>query len=107
MTNSQKTENKMPAYMVAFVRVEDLETYNREYLEKATPIITRHGGVPLAVSDNPTPLEGSIPKGKMVIVEFPSLENAEAFYNDPAYQPLKKERNQVSQSDAVLFERGF
>ena len=96
-----------PAYMVAFVRVNDFETYNREYLEKATPLIIKYGGVPIAVSENPITLEGKLPEGKLVIVEFPSMQAAKAFYNDPEYQPLKEARKKVSSSDAVLLERGF
>lgn len=92
---------------MAFVRVEDYETYEKEYLEKATPIIAQYEGVPLAVSENPLLIEGNLPKGKLVIVEFPSKEAAESFYNDPEYQPLKKVRNTVSTSDAVIFEKGL
>ena len=107
MTSSQKTENKIPAFLLAFVRVEDFDTYNREYLEKASPIIMRHGGLPVAVSENPLTLEGTIPNGKLVIVEFPSMKEAKDFNSDPEYQPLKEIRSQVSKSDAVMFERGF
>jgi len=107
MTTLKKTENKMPAFFLAFVRVEDFETYNKEYLEKATPLIAKYGGVPVSVSESPTLLEGTMPEGKLVIVEFPSQQLAKNFYNDPAYQPLKKIRKQVSKSDAVMFERGF
>ena len=100
-------QTETPAYLMAFVRVQDFDTYNKEYLEKATPIIMRHGGKPIAVSENPTLIEGKLPKGKLVIVEFPSMKAAEGFYNDPEYQPLIKVRNRVSKSDAMLFERGF
>jgi len=105
-TNSAE-QKIMPAYLLAFVRVEDYKTYKSEYLDKATPIITRYGGVPIAVSESLLLLEGSLPKGKLVIVKFPSMNAAEDFYSDPEYQPLKKVREQVSESDAILFERGF
>lgn len=80
-------ERKIPAYMLAFVRVEDYETF--------------------AVADNPEPIEGTLPKGRLVILEFPSKQDAEGFYNDPEYQPLKKIRKQMSESDSTIFERGF
>ena len=107
MTNSQKTVNKVPAFIVAFVRVNDYETYNNEYLTKAVPIIGRYGGVPIAISEKPTAMEGKLPEGKLVIVEFPSMKDAQDFYNDPEYQPLKAARLKVSSSDAVIFEKGF
>ena len=97
----------MKAYMMAFVRVEDMETYKTEYLEKAPKIMARYGGVPVAMSENPTTIEGSLPEGKLVIVEFPSEQAANDFYNDPEYQPLIEIRNKVSSSDAVIFEKGI
>jgi len=107
MTTLDKTETKMPAYMVAFVRVEDQEAFNSIYLEKAAKLVERHGGTTIAVADNPPTIEGTLPKGRLVILEFPSMEHAENFYNDPEYQPLKEARMQISQSDSTLFERGF
>ncbi len=107
MTTLEKTETKMPAYMVAFVRVENQEAFNRVYLEEAAKIVERHGGITIAVADNPPTIEGTLPKGRLVILEFPSMKHAESFYNDPEYQPLKKARMQISQSDSALFERGF
>lgn len=83
-------EYKMPAYMLAFVRVEDYDTFNREYLEKAVQIVSKHGGVTFAVADNSPVIEGSLPEGRLVILEFPSKEDAEGFYDEPDY-----------------FERGF
>lgn len=97
----------MKAYMLAFVRVNDMETFNREYIEKAVPIVQRHGGVTVAVDENPSTIEGSVPEGRVVIVEFDSKQAAEGFYNDPDYQSIKAWRQQVSESDSIIFERGF
>lgn len=97
----------MKAYMLAFVRVNDLETFNREYIEKAVPIVQRHGGETVAVDENPIAIEGTVPGGRVVIVEFPTKQDAENFYNDPEYQPIKKWRQQCSESDSVIMERGF
>ena len=79
----------MKAYMLAFVRVNDLETFNREYIENAVPIVERHGGITVAVDENPSIIEGIVPGGRVVIVEFPSKVAAEGFYNDPDYQAIK------------------
>ncbi len=51
----------MTAYIIAFVRFQDLEAYNREYLAAAHPIVTRHGGTALVVSENIRVLEGTFP----------------------------------------------
>lgn len=100
-------DKTMKAYMLAFVRVNDLEAFNREYMEKAVPIVERHGGVTVAVDENPLALEGTLPKGRVVILEFDSKKAAENFYNDPDYQPIKAWRHQVSDSDSIILEKGF
>lgn len=97
----------MKAYMLAFVRVNDLETFNKEYIEKAVPIMQRHGGVTVAVDENPLTIEGTIPEGRVVIVEFPTKEAAKGFYDDPDYQEIKKWRQKVSESDSIILEKGF
>lgn len=97
----------MKAYMLAFVRVNDLETFNKEYIEKAVPIVQRHGGVTVAVDENPLTIEGTMPEGRVVIVEFPTKEAAKGFYDDPDYQEIKKWRQKVSESDSIILEKGF
>jgi len=97
----------MKAYMITFVRFQDFEAYQREYITEAHAILTAHGGKALAVNEERTTLEGALPKGRVVIVEFGSKADAEAFYNDPAYQPLKKIRHQYAQCDSIIIEQGF
>ncbi|MGB0870046.1 MAG: DUF1330 domain-containing protein [Flavobacteriales bacterium] len=46
-------------------------------------------------------------KRKIVSLKFPTLKDGESIYNDPEYQPLKKARKMISQSDSTLFENGF
>jgi uncharacterized protein (DUF1330 family) len=97
----------MKAYMITFVRFSNLEAYNREYIKPAHEILTRHGGVAIAVSDDMKVIEGTMPEGRTVIVEFPSMAHAEAFYSDPEYQPFKKIRQEYTQCDSGIIEKGF
>ena len=97
----------MKAYMIAFVRINDLETFNRNYMAKAVPIVQRHGGVTIAVDEHPTTIEGNLPEGRVVILEFDSKQAAQNFHNDPEYQPIKAWRQQVSDSDSIIIEKGF
>lgn len=103
MNNSNPNIAK-PTLMVAFVRTEDQEKMNEIYLSKAVKMVEKHQGKTVAVSDSPIVLEGEFPKGRMVILEFPTLEHAQGFYNDPDYQPLKQARRKISDSDSVLIE---
>lgn len=97
----------MPAYMLTFVRIQDPEAHQRDYLAKAHSILVKHGGKALAVTDNVDVHEGTMPEGRVVLVEFPSKEHAEAFYSDPDYQPLKALRSKFLDADMAIFEQGF
>jgi len=50
-------------------------------------------------------LEGTAPDvNTMIVVEFPSMEQAKAWYEDPDYQKLVRLRQTGSQADFVLIE---
>lgn len=97
----------MPAYLLSFIRAEDVETHGRDYLPHAHVILEKHGGKALSVTDQFDTWEGSLPEGRLVLVEFPSKEDAESFYADPDYQPFKAIRHKISSSDAILFDSGM
>lgn len=94
----------MPAYILTFIRVDDAEAHARDYMPYAHPLLTKYGGKPLAVTEHFDTWEGSLPDGRLVLVEFPSKNDADAFYDDPEYQPYKELRKKISSSDTVLFE---
>lgn len=104
---TKQEEMIMSAFIMAFVRTHDLEGYNNEYAPAAFPLVMKHGGQPLIMTENVEVIEGSMPEGRLVIVEFPSVENAKAFYADPEYQPLIKIRQKYTDSDSAIFDRGF
>jgi len=94
----------MPAYLLTFIRVDDTEVHTKDYLPHAHPILVRHGGKALAVTDDVETWEGALPEGRLVLVEFPTKAHADAFYADPEYQPFKTLRQSISSSDSVLFD---
>lgn len=74
----------MTAYWIGRVRVTDPDGYG-EYAKRAGPAIEKHGGRFLARGGRTVTLEGDeYPRN--VVVEFPSVEAAEACYNSPEYQ---------------------
>jgi uncharacterized protein (DUF1330 family) len=74
----------MVAYWIGRVRVTDPESYAK-YGALAGPAIEKHGGRFLARGGRTVTLEGDeYPRN--VVVEFPSVEAAEACYNSPEYQ---------------------
>ena len=87
----------MAAYIIGLGRSEPRGTAWREaYLPKTAALIAKHGGKVLVGGNAPQALmalEGAAkPLLSVVIVEFPSLEHAQAFHNDPDYAPLQQLR---------------
>lgn len=74
----------MTAYWIARVNVTDEAAYG-EYAKRAGPAIAKHGGRFLARAGRFITLEGAeYPRN--VVVEFPSVEAAQACYSSPEYQ---------------------
>src|SRR5262245_2344066 len=93
----QQEMSDMAAYIIGLRRSEPQGTaWGAAYLPKAAALIAKHGGKVLSGGNAPSALmalEGAAtPPLSVVIVEFPSLAHAQAFYNDPDYAPLKRLR---------------
>jgi uncharacterized protein (DUF1330 family) len=74
----------MPAYWMTRVSVTDEAAYG-EYARRAGPAIEKHGGRFLARGGRFVTLEGAeYPRN--VLVEFPSVEAAQACYDSPEYR---------------------
>lgn len=75
----------MSAYVIATVEVTDPQAYER-YKVAAAEAIARHGGRYLARGGRVETLEGEPRGGRVVVVEFASLEAAQRWYHSPEYQ---------------------
>jgi len=77
---------KMPAYMIAMREgpVRDSQAM-AEYQARAGAIPGNWHLVPRVVYGAVEALEGKAPDG-VVILEFPTMDEAKAWYNSPAYQ---------------------
>src|SRR5215470_1904461 len=93
----QEEARDMAAYIIGLRRSAPRDTaWLKEYLPKTAALIAKHGGKPL-IGGNTTPrllaLEGAgEPPLGVVMLEFPSLEQAQAWHDDPDYAPLKQMR---------------
>jgi uncharacterized protein (DUF1330 family) len=74
----------VPAYIVARVEVLDQERF-RIYQQLATASVERFGGRFLVRGGSMVKLEGSWDSPRMVVVEFPSLEQATRWYRSREY----------------------
>jgi len=76
----------MSAYVIAQFDVHDIDMYY-DYSSKILPALKDFGGRILAANDAEI-REGSIPHLRTIVGEFPSLEQARAWYDSDAYQAI-------------------
>jgi len=81
----------MAAYIVAHVEVKDLDAY-REYMRHTPRVIQKFGGRFIARGGEMVTLEGPEETLRVVLIEFPSMEQAKAFYKSTEYAQTKKLR---------------
>ena len=93
----------MAAYVIADVEVTDLAGYD-EYRKGVPATIAAHGGRYLARGGAVQVLEGDWIPRRAVILEFPSLERARAWYDSPEYRPLREMRARASNSRLVIID---
>lgn len=81
----------MAAYMI-FVREKTLDNSELEtYQSKVPPSLEGHSIEVLAAYGRHVTLEGPDIEG-VVVARFPTLEEAQAWYNSPAYQEAAQHR---------------
>ena len=90
-------------YAVILLDVADQKTYAR-YATMATEMEARHGGRALVAGEAVEGVEGEWPAPRTVVLEFPSIEEARAWYNDPDYQQLIPLRRKATDSCVLLIE---
>jgi uncharacterized protein (DUF1330 family) len=73
-----------------------------EYRQKVAPLIAQFGGRYIVRGGDVRRLEGSLPIRRLVVLEFPSADAAQRFYDSPEYQPILKIRLASTKSDVVL-----
>jgi uncharacterized protein (DUF1330 family) len=77
----------MSAYVVVQESVTDQAMFDA-YRKDVMPTIAAHGGRFIVRGGAMTVLEGEWPLPRLVILEFPSRQAAEAWYRSPAYQKI-------------------
>ena len=93
----------MRAYLIANIHVQDAERY-KEYVASVPALIAKHGGQYRVRGGEAQALEGQWTPDRLIILEFPDRAAALAFYNDPAYEPLKALRQAITDSSLVVVD---
>ena len=79
-----------PVFLVAEVEVTDLEGYMKEYVPLVQKSLEASGGRVLAAGQNVTPIEGTPPKGRVVIMQWDSLDQIKAWHDSAQYKEDRK-----------------
>jgi uncharacterized protein (DUF1330 family) len=91
----------MTAYLIANLDIHDPDTFAR-YREQVTPLIAKFGGRYLIRGGDVQTKEGDLGLKRLVVLEFPDMKAAEAFYGSPEYQPIMQLRLRSATSALVL-----
>ncbi len=90
----------MAAYLLVDCKVTDASR-SEEYKRLAPPAIARYGGRYLARGGETIVLEGGWQPNRVVVLEFPSLEQAQAFYDSPEYVAARAARKGAAQMNII------
>jgi uncharacterized protein (DUF1330 family) len=92
-----------PAYVVVQIAIEDPVAYE-QYKALAPPSIAAYGGRYVVRGGASEVLEGSWQPSRLVLLEFPSVASARAWWDSPEYAPAKALRQRCARTEMLVIE---
>ena len=92
---STDSDSSRKGYAIFIEAIADWESYLNEYLPPAAETVDAHGGTLAVWNKEPEVIEGEWDHNMTVVLEFPSVEDAHAWYNDPAYEEVRPIRHEA------------
>lgn len=93
----------MPAYVILDIEVLDPETYAR-YRELGPAAVAAYGGKYLARGGSVESLEGAWHPGRLVILQFPTMEAGRAWWASSEYAAAKALRQASTRTEMILID---
>ena len=93
----------MSVYVINNMNIHDPDAYRR-YLRGFKPVFEKYGGSVLAVQNAPTPLEGSWPYERTVLLSFPSRAAFDAWVGSDEYQAIAVYRRAGTTSNVIVLD---
>jgi uncharacterized protein (DUF1330 family) len=93
----------MAAYLVAEVTVHDNDGF-AQYRDMAPPSVAAYGGKYLARGGTITSMEGNWQPSRITVTEFPSVEQAKAWWNSPEYAEARDLRQRTATTKMIIVE---
>jgi uncharacterized protein (DUF1330 family) len=92
-----------PAYYIAHFEPKERDAI-KPYSSQVAATFEPFGGRFVVRGGQIASLEGDPPKGHMVMIAFPSLEKAQAWFTSPAYAQIKPIRHRAGSTRAYIVE---
>ncbi|WP_235202499.1 DUF1330 domain-containing protein [Pseudomonas syringae USA007] len=102
IASEAKAETR-PAYYVAEFEITDDEGM-KPYSAQVESTFKPYGGHFIVRGGKTISLEGAAPKRRRVVIEFASVEKAQAWYNSAEYTELRKVRQRSAKTNVYLIE---
>lgn len=93
----------MAAYLIARLEVEDVSLL-KDYLLATPPIVKKYNGKFIARGGSTVTLEGPQESRRIVLIEFPALSDAEAFYHSPEYSQARLLREGIAVAEFIAVD---
>ena len=93
----------MPAYVIADIDVHDPDTY-MEYVAQVQATLDPFGGTFVVRGGDPQTLEGAWQPERIVVIEFPTAEQARGWYESPYYVEIMPIRDRSSTGSLILVQ---
>lgn len=93
----------MAAYVIVDIEVTDPAGY-AEYRKLAGPAVAAFEGRFLVRGGATTTLEGDWHPARIVLLEFPSVERAQAWWASDAYREARNIRHRTAVTDMIIAE---
>ena len=93
----------MAAYVIGDIEVTDPAAF-REYRNRVGATVEQYGGRFVVRGGRVDPKERDWQPHLLVMLEFPSLEQAERWYNSPEYKPLIAIREKAARTQLLIAE---
>jgi uncharacterized protein (DUF1330 family) len=92
----------MAAYVIASLTIKDPVRFE-EYRRTLLPSMQKYGAR-LVARGGPIVLEGEWPREKVIIAEFPSMEQAREWWGSPEYAEPKALRQATADTELVIVQ---
>jgi uncharacterized protein (DUF1330 family) len=93
----------MAGYVIVNITIRDPARYE-EYKRLAAPTVSAYGGRYLVRGGPVDAREGAWTPSRLVVLEFPSMERARAWWDSPEYAPAKAIRQSCAETQLVITE---